>query len=334
MNTKIFVLPNGRVFAVDPSLDDLPLFKKLNPNFKIEELTHPSDFTPNLKKLTEWGLGSKIKQAGEILKSCTLCFHKCRINRLEKTGRCGLRERAFLSSPFIHISQEKPINPTATLKLFGCSLKCAYCISSDHIESLDGMPELVELSPDAWGLIELDKANCLEFAGGNPTESIPAVLEFLSRAPKNFNLPIVWNDHLFSTPDAINLLDGIVDVYIADFKFGSDACARKLSQSEKYWEGAQDCLKEMMKQEARIILRILIIPNHFNCCQKKILSWLSQFKDRIWVSILNQYIPSYKSASDPGISRLVKREEVQAVETLVKEFGFRDVNKSPENFWR
>jgi putative pyruvate formate lyase activating enzyme len=170
--------------------------------------------------------------------------------------------------------------------------------------------------------------------GGNPTESIPAILEFLSHAPEDFNLPIVWNDNLYSSEKAYRLLDGVVDVYLPDFKYGNNGCARKLSGVERYWEVATAGVKRMMEQQAQIIIRILILPGHFGCCHQKVLEWLAQFKDRIWISLLDQYIPEYRAVSQSELGRMATNEEVAEVERLAKKLGLRDVNKNPESFWK
>jgi putative pyruvate formate lyase activating enzyme len=169
--------------------------------------------------------------------------------------------------------------------------------------------------------------------GGNPTESIPAILEFLSHAPEDFNLPIVWNDNLYGSEKAYRLLDGLVDVYLPDFRYGNNECGRKLSGVENYWEVSTAGLKRMMEQKARIIIRILILPGHFGCCHRGVLEWLAQFRERIWISLLDQYIPEYRAADLPEMGRMATNGEVAEVEHLAKDLGLRDVNKNPKSFW-
>jgi putative pyruvate formate lyase activating enzyme len=275
-----------------------------------------------------------VELARRSLNRCDLCGRECGVNRYRETGECGLREKAYCSSPFVHICEESPINPAASLKIFGCGMKCIYCQAYEHIEGWQVNPEIIELNQKTWEMVEWQKANSFEFVGGNPTESIPSILEFLSHAPEDFNLPIVWNDNLYGSEKAYRLLDGVVDVYLADFKYGNDECARKLSGVEKYWEIATAGLKRMMVQKARIVARILVLPGHIGCCHKRVLEWLSQFRARVWISLLDQFIPEYKAVGHSELGRMVTNEELGEVERLAKDLGLRDVNKNPESFWR
>jgi len=334
MKHKAYALKNGEIAFVDPDLEALDLIKKMSPGFEVISRPPRPGFVPNIKKISTDTLQWKIKEARTILNHCDLCGRNCGVNRYRETGECGLREKAYCSTPFVHICEEPPINPAASLKMFGCGMKCVYCQAYEQIEGWQGSPEIIELSRKVWEMVEWQKANSLEFAGGNPTESTPAILEFLSHAPEDFRLPIVWNDNLYGSEKAYGLLDGFVDVYLADFKYGNNECAREFSRVEKYWEIATAGLKRMMEQEARIIIRILVLPGHFECCHRKVLEWLGQFKGRIWISLLDQYIPEYRAVGHPELGRMVTNEEVAEVERLVRKLGLKNVNKNPESFWR
>jgi len=213
-------------------------------------------------------------------------------------------------------------------------MRCVYCQAQDHIEDWYESSEVMHLNQVVWDIVEWEKAVSLEFVGGNPTESTLGILEFLLYAPKDFDLPVVWNDNLYGFEAAYKLLDGVVDVYLPDFKYGNIECARRLSGVDRYWETATAGLKTIMKQNVRIIARVLVLPGHFECCHRRVLEWLSQYMDRIWISVLDQYVPEYKAIGHPDMGRLTTKEEVVKVERLAEKLGLRDVNKNPKSFWK
>ncbi|MCX5909674.1 MAG: radical SAM protein [Deltaproteobacteria bacterium] len=338
MKHKAYALKNGEIIFIDPNLEIFELIKIISPGFEIVSQPPLRGFIPNIRKISGPLIGKdslhlKIELARRSLNRCDLCGWNCGVNRYGESGKCGLKEKAYCSVPFVHICEEPPINPAASIKMFGCGMKCVYCQAHEHIEGWQASSEAMELNQKVWEMVEWRKAISLEFVGGNPTESIPAILEFLSHAPEDFDLAIVWNDNLYGSEKAYRLLDGLIDIYLPDFRYGNNECARKLSGVEKYWEISTAGLKRMMEQKTRIITRILILPGHFKCCHKRVLEWLSQFKDRIWISLLDQYIPEYRAVGQPELGRMATNEEVAEVEHLAKELGLRDDNKNPESCW-
>jgi putative pyruvate formate lyase activating enzyme len=249
-------------------------------------------------------------------------------------GKCGLKEKAYCSPPFIHICEEPPVTPAINTKMFGCGMRCIYCQAYEHIEGWQTNPELMELDQKVWGLMEWKRPNAIEFVGGDPTVSLAGILDFLACAPRGFSLPVIWDDSSYGSGKTYNLLEGVVDVWLPDFRYGNNACAKRLSGVDHYWETATAALQIMMKQNARTIVRILVLPSHVRCCNIRVLEWLSQFRDRIWISVLDQYIPEWKAAGHREIGRTPTKEEIMEVKEVVRRFGLRDVNESPEGFWR
>lgn len=127
-----------------------------------------------------------------------------------------------IASSLIHIAEEPPINPSLLLSLSGCGLRCRYCQQAALLDpaSVDGE----QLDAAMWEKLCIDGARSLSFIGGNPDESLYAVLRFLATAPSNWELPVVWNCHAYGTPETMRLLDGLVDVYVPDFKYGDEYC--------------------------------------------------------------------------------------------------------------
>ena len=212
---------------------------------------------------------------------------------------------------------------------------CVYCInhqlmSPANVKSIDVNAlwrQISELMNEGFPV------NTLEFAGGNPTESLPWPLEALSAAPDDLNLPIVWNSNLYASTKTIELLDGVVDVYLPDFRYGNDECAKRLSGVDNFWAAATETAEAMIKQNARVLSRILVLPNHFECCIKKVLEWLSQYKQKVLVSIMDQYIPEYKANAFKAINRRPNEKEISEVKRLANHYGLRDIENDYAGFW-
>ena len=276
-----------------------------------------------------------IKFSFRHIRRCEICAWRCKVNRSSEKGKCGLDYRAFHAEPFLHIGEEGVINPAIVVNFKGCSLDCVYCIG----HGLKDSKKLIPLNVNTfWSkIISLLKSDCpintLEFAGGNPTESLHWILEILSVAPDDSQLPIVWNCNLYVADYAIALLDGVVDIYLVDFRYGNDECARRLSKAENSWEQSTRTIEEMIKQNTRIIVRILVLPNHRDCCHTKVLEWLSQYRDHIWVSVLDQYIPEHIANEFKDINRRPTTHEIEEVEELVQKNGLRNIKDCAEAFW-
>lgn len=375
--TKTYVTSDGGIIIVDPTISLIPLIKKYKPDFTIDSAPSPVDFLPGFQRLRRlyvpdldqnalgntkdnilWNLHDRIMTGatkpalkGEIslldmkveltkreIAHCRLCGRECGVNRFQKAGRCGLMDEVYFSEPFVHIQEEAPITPAATIKLFGCSLSCIYCQAWEHLDVQKGQLEGKKLDQNIWKELEytpgFSNAVSLEFVGGNPDENIYPILKTLQSAPPSFRFPLVWNSNLYATPVAYKLLSGIVDVFLPDLKYGSNDCGKRLSGIDDYWDCARKGLELMTKLPARIIVRILILPNHVRCCNLPVIEFLSRFRERIWVSVLDQYIPDYKAVSTPGMDRRPTAEEVKAVKEAVRAYELCEVTDRPALFWK
>ena len=290
-------------------------------------------------KLTSSNSVSRLSLKKEIvfkqMTECQLCALKCKANRFVEKGKCGLDFKAYLAELFTHIGEEEVINKAIVANFGGCSWGCVYCINHEfkHPETLPVL-DVQSFWDQVNKLLDQDgPINTLEFAGGNPTESLAWILELLSKAPDDFNLPIVWNSNLYTTKESIELLDGVVDIYLADFRYGNNVCAKRLSEIGGFWETATKVADAMISQKSRVIFRILVLPNHIECCHRMVLEWLSQFKDKVWISILDQYVPEYNAYLYRDINRRPSKFEIKEVEDLVHHYGLRDIKSANSEFW-
>ncbi len=263
----------------------------------------------------------KLEIALRALRSCTLCARRCGVDRMGGAlGFCGLDSEAIVAESFIHIGEEPPINPSHVLSLAGCGLRCRFCKQAAILypKRVKG----VRLGSGLWGEIDFNGARSLSFVGGNPDESLFAILQFLNSAPSEFNLPIVWNSHAYSTPESVDLLNGIVDAYLPDLKYSDRACALCWSGVEDYPEVARQTIVRMINQRVPVMVRILLLPGHLSCCHFPTLRFLATLPIRPLVSIRGQYSPDWKiTDSDGEMASRIGPAEVEHATALAESLG-------------
>ena len=269
-------------------------------------------------------LDVKVELAWRLLKDCRLCGQQCRVDRTRgQTGVCGLGSDAVVGEHFVHVAEEPPINPSLVLNLAGCGLRCRYCqqgpllaVSRVVGDTLDG---------GLWDRLNWTGARSLSFVGGNPDESLFAILKFLCAAPSEWHLPIVWNCHAYGAPTVLEVLEGVVDVFLPDNKYGNDRCGQRLSGVNGYVGAARANMTAMLRQMVPVIVRVLVLPGHTECCHLPALNRLKALDSPyLFVSIRGQYSPDFRvTAHDAALSRRVAPDESSAVRRYAAGLGLR-----------
>ncbi len=267
-------------------------------------------------------LDLKATIADRILESCTLCEVKCGVNRRESIGYCRVKE-SLVASDFLHYGEEPELVPSYTVFFSGCNFRCVFCQNwdiSQYRVGVEHVPEFMALKID-----EAFKrgARNVNFVGGEPTPNLPFILETLRhvKAP----IPVVWNSNMYMSEEAMRLLDGIVDVYLGDFKWGNDGCARRYSKIPRYWEVVtRNFLLAREHFRADFLIRHLVLPEHLECCTRPVLEWTAENLGRdVRVNVMFQYRPEYRAGKYPEIDRGLNREEMGEAVRIVEELGFR-----------
>ena len=258
-------------------------------------------------------LDLKIHIAREIMHSCELCEWKCRVDRMKgELGVCRLGKDCLISSEFMHMGEESYFVPSHTIFFWSCNMGCVFCqnyLISARLEP--GIPITPELLARAIEKRRKRGSRNVNFVGGEPTMYLLCILETLKRC--DVNVPVLWNSNFFMSEKTMKLLDGVVDVYLSDFKYGNDACARRLTKVQKYWDIVTRNHSIAAKQ-AEITVRHLVLPNHVECCSFPVLEWISKnIKEKSIVNIMDQYYPCFKAVEYPEINRRVTNEEYERV---------------------
>jgi putative pyruvate formate lyase activating enzyme len=299
----------------DSSLEDLwKLHDNLMKEFKENEIKKIKLYKTNLLTL-------KKIIAKETVKKCQLCEWKCGIDRTKgQKGFCQAGEEIKISSEFIHMGEESFITPSHTIFFWSCNMQCIFCQNYTISYRLE---EGEEIDPKVLAkIIEIRrKEGCrnVNLVGGEPTIYLHKMLETFEHVSEN--VPIVWNSNMYMSEIAMKLLDGFVDVYLTDFKFGPGKCSEELTKVKNYWEVVTRNHLIASKQ-AEVVIRHLILPNHVECCSFPILKWISENLERnCIVNVMDQYYPCFRALENEKINRRITREEYRKVLEKAKELG-------------
>jgi len=285
-------------------------------------------------------LKARLPGLRERLRSCTLCPRECRVNRLEgETGFCGLGAGAVLARALPHFGEEPPISGTGgagTLFLTSCNLRCPFCQNYQISRERRGEP--VDREALAGRMLELALRGCHNIELVTPTPQLPAVLEALLAACEwGLNLPLVYNCGGYEKADVIALLDGIVDVWLPDFKYGTERDALAFSAPADYAERALEAIAEMIRQAGErlqtaggiarrgVIIRHLVLPGRVQNSIDAVRLIAERLSKKVPLSLMAQYTPTPAVADDPLMGRRVTREEYEAVVDHALDLGFENL---------
>jgi len=264
-------------------------------------------------------LDLKIEIANRILHGCHFCTRRCGFNRLKgELGNCKCGTQITVSTIFEHMGEEPELVPSGTIFTLGCTLRCLHC-QNWTISQWYEKGDIFSPKQLARSVEHLRKRGCrnVNLVGGEPTPWLQQWLETFKHV--NVNVPVVWNSNSYYSEETAKLLAGFVDVYLLDFKYGSNECAEKISDAPGYWEA---CTRNHLyaKKYGELIIRVLVLPEHLECCTKTILNWIAQNLGT-WVrtNVMFQYRPEWRAHEIPELQRrLMGRERERAIE-LAKE---------------
>jgi putative pyruvate formate lyase activating enzyme len=243
-------------------------------------------------------LDLKITASEALSSPCRLCERSCGAERRAgKKGACGVLE-PLVCSEFLHFGEEPELVPSHTVFFAGCNFKCVFCQNWDISQSPGSgrkvpQEELARNIRDAGGIN-------VNWVGGEPTPNLPYVLRAMAEMKKNdLGLAQVWNSNMYMSGEAMELLDGVVDVYLSDFKYGNDDCARRLSGVDRYFE-VVGRNHRIAASQCEILLRHLVLPGHVECCTKPVLDWVAANipGDILRVNVMDQYHPDFMVLRD------------------------------------
>ncbi len=288
-------------------------------------------FYPSYLNLKDKDWEERIEKALSMLEECSVCPHRCGVNRLkDELGICKIGRYAIVDSFFPHRGEEKVIRGTrgsGTVFFSCCNLKCVYCQNyqiSQLGEGEDVRPE--ELSNM---FITLQRLGCHNINLVTPSHIVPQILEALYLSiKKGLRIPIVYNTSSYDSIESLRLLDGIVDIYLADIKYGNDQTGKKYSKVKGYFSVAKRAIEEMYRQVGNLeldssgvakrglVIRHLLLPNEISGT-KEIIKFLKGVSPSMAINVMEQYYPYFKAFDYPELSRRIREDEYLKALSLV-----------------
>ena len=259
-----------------------------------------------------------------LLNNCTLCPRNCHTDRIKgKKGYCGQTNELIVARAALHMWEEPCIsgtNGSGTVFFSGCSLGCVYCQNHNIAAGKAGKI----ITPERLGeiFIELQNKGAHNINLVTPGHFIPQIVDAVNLSRKNgFCIPIVYNTGGYEKAEIIQLLDGIVDVYLPDLKYMDGSISQRYSNCRDYFLYASTAITEMTRQVPEpqfdsdgimtkgVIVRHMMLPGYLED-SKNIIKYLYEtFGDKIYISIMNQYTPLPHVAAYPEINRKITDAE-------------------------
>jgi putative pyruvate formate lyase activating enzyme len=250
-------------------------------------------------KFHKINLKVKVEKAYKILNSCELCERKCKVNRNVKLGVCKVGNKPIISSAFVHLGEEPMLVPSFTIFFMGCTFHCQYC-QNYTISQWFEKGNIITVKDISKMIDENKECRNVNFVGGEPTPQLPFILDSLQYVKAN--IPTVWNSNFYMSLKSMNLLKNVIDVYLSDWKYWNNKCAERLSKVKNYLEIIKRN-HDLALKDSEMIIRHLVLPNHFECCTKPILNYIAEnYGEKVIVNVMGQYKPEYKAKDYEDIS--------------------------------
>jgi putative pyruvate formate lyase activating enzyme len=233
--------------------------------------------------------------ARAALADCRLCAHECGVNRLGgPAGLCHAGAEARVFSAQVEVSDELELIPTFAIALSGCDLRCDFCITGGPSwNSRLGEPLRLENLIERANAALAKGARTVMILGGEPTVHLHTALEIVAALPDDAKL--VWKTNAHGSAQARELLDGMFDVWLADYKFGNDACAQRLAKVSDYVRVVRENLL-WANEHSELIVRHLLMPGHIECCWRPVTEWLAVNLPGVKVNLRSGFWPAWHAA--------------------------------------
>jgi putative pyruvate formate lyase activating enzyme len=262
-------------------------------------------------------LDLKIEISRRLFQCCCFCEHHCGVNRQKTSGKCGVQEPR-IASEFLHFGEEPLLVPSYTIFFSGCSFQCVFCQNWDISQYQHGEYLSPQRLAEKISQRKQQGAKNVNWVGGDPTPDLLLILQVLKEL--RVNIPQVWNSNMYCSVETMNLLRGVIDVYLTDLKYGNDSCAQRLSKIERYTSVVQRNHLSAY-QDGEVIVRHLVMPNHTSCCSYPVLEWIKQNIPNAMVNVMGQYRPEYHADEYEELDHAISPEEYHQIKEYAGYLG-------------
>ena len=307
------------------------------------------EFRPAYMALLASGeLDRRIATAWRHLEDCDLCARYCHVNRRRSTegAVCRTGERAVVNSYGAHHGEEEPLrgwNGSGTVFFSWCSLRCVFCINWEI--SQKGIGREVEPDELATMMLALQGEGCHNINLVTPSHVVAQILAAVAvAARRGLRLPLVYNTGGYDSPEALALLDGVIDIYMPDMKYGDSETARRYSKVRNYWEVNQAAVREMRRQvgdlqiDARglarrgLLVRHLVLPGDLANTESVLAFLGTEISRSTYLNLMDQYAPCYRAGDYPPLDRPITRDEYERALALADTYGLHRRDR-PRRLW-
>jgi len=301
-----------------------------------EKTDYLTEFEPAYLELVNSGeIDNRIEKLFSKLEQCDICPRNCGVNRLDgEIGYCQAGDELVVSSVQPHFWEEAPlagVGGSGTVFLANCNLRCVYCQNYDISHEGNGNPITEDQLADS--LLWLQRIGCHNINLVTPTHYTPHLVKAVAiAARKGLRLPVVYNCSGYEDVGTLELLDGIVDIYLPDIKYGGTESAKLYSDAPDYFEVCKQAVREMHAQVGDLVIdrtiawhglliRHLVLPNNVADSLHVLEFIANEISRESYVNIMPQYRPAYRALEFEDIDRAVYIEEYYNVLDMARGLG-------------
>ena len=323
-----------------------PLYRKSS-----EEVPEPKAFEAGYLALLRSGeLSSRVAAAQDRLKDCDLCARYCHVDRTlgVKGAVCRTGRNAVVSSFGPHHGEEDCLRGWAgsgTIFFSWCNLRCVYCQNWEI--SWKGEGREVSVEELAEMMLSLQRQGCHNINLVSPSHVVAQILESVAiAAEQGLKLPLVYNTGGYDSPEALDLLDGVIDIYMSDMKYGESGLARRYSRVPNYVEVNEAAVLQMHRQVGDLVIgddglarrgllvRHLVLPNRIAGSEKVLCFLAEKVSLRTYINLMDQYRPCHRAEGYPEIDRTISREAFDEARAIAMSYGLERLDERSAASWR
>lgn len=272
---------------------------------------------------------------------CNACPRRCGADRAVSTGRCKTKEAFSVARIALHFWEEPPLSGTrgsGAVFFSGCNLNCVYC--QNYVISSSGRGETYSDGRLLDKLFELESEGAHNINLVTPSHYATRLAPLLEKFKASSSLPVVYNSGGYDSVEALKRLDGLVDIYLPDMKYGSDRTGEKYSGVGDYFSVASSALAEMRRQRPRdvfdkdgimkqgMIVRHLVLPANVEN-SKSALDFVARLDRKLYVSLMGQYFPAGNAEKFSELKRAVRTSEYDRVREYFFNVGLENGFEQP-----
>jgi putative pyruvate formate lyase activating enzyme len=284
----------------------------------------------------------RVERAKAMLAECCLCPRHCRVNRLaDESGKCHVTSKVVVSSYGPHFGEEAPLvgkQGSGTIFFTYCNLRCLFC--QNYTISHLGEGSVVSKEELAEMMLSLQSRGCHNINLVSPTHVVPYILEALELAVGGgLHLPLVYNSGGYDSVGTLELLDGIVDIYMPDMKYSDEETAERFSGVKNYPEVNRAAVREMHRQvgdlqmdergvaQRGLLVRHLVLPSGLAGTEGVVGFLAQEVSTNTYLNIMAQYHPCHKAFDIPQLARPINKEEFDEAVSLARRQGLSRLDK-------